>query len=174
MQKRTTLYGMKFGRLTAIEPVRIGNEKRFRWRCKCECGNEVIVASYKLKSGHTRSCGCLLTDCLVKRNKARAKPRNERLYRIYYGMMSRCQNKKYDAYKHYGARGISVCPEWAGHFYDFEEWALLNGYADDLTLDRINNDGNYEPSNCRWTTMKVQSNNRHPAGWHDAHTKMTS
>lgn len=166
MQKRTTLYGMKFGKLTAIEPVRIGNEKRIRWRCKCECGNETIVPSYQLKGGHTRSCGCLLTETLVRRNKALAKPRNERLYRIYYGMMSRCNNKKYEAYKHYGARGIKVCSEWSGHFYDFEKWALSHGYDDALTLDRINNDGNYEPSNCRWTTMKVQSNNRHPAGWH--------
>ena len=167
MQKRTTLYGMRFGRLTALEPVRIGKEKRFRWRCKCDCGNEVIVPSYKLKDGHTKSCGCLLHDILVQRNKANIKPRNPRLYRIYYGMMSRCFNPKYEAYKHYGFRGITVCDEWNGHFYDFEQWALANGYEDSLTLDRIDNDGNYAPNNCRWVTMKVQSNNRHPAGWHE-------
>lgn len=167
MQKRTTLYGMKFGKLTAIEPVRVGNEKRLRWKCLCDCGKEVIVSSYNLKSGHTKSCGCLISDILTERNKANAKPRNERLYRIYYGMMSRCNNKKYDAYQHYGARGICVCDEWAGHFYDFEKWALSNGYREDLTIDRIDNDGNYEPSNCRWVDMKVQSNNRHSAGWHN-------
>ena len=122
MQKRTTLYGMKFGRLTAIEPVRVNGEKCFRWRCLCECGNEILAKSYKLKSGHTRSCGCLVSETTIRMNKARTKPRNERLYRIYYGMMSRCNNKKYDAYKHYGARGIKVCPEWSGNFYVFENF----------------------------------------------------
>lgn len=160
------LYGQRFGRLTAIEPCGYTQSKRIAWKCQCDCGREAIVASDKLISGHTQSCGCLVSDVVTKRNKANSKPRNERLYRIYYGMMSRCNNKKYDAYQHYGARGIRVCDEWNGHFYDFEKWALLNGYEDDLTLDRIDNDGNYEPSNCRWTTMKVQSNNRHPAGWH--------
>ena len=174
MQKRTTLYGMKFGRLTAIEPIRDPNRHRYNWRCVCECGNEVIVPSFKLKSGHTKSCGCLISDILKERNKASVKPRNQRLYRIYYGMMSRCFNKKYEAYKHYGARGITVCDEWAGHFYDFEAWAKTHGYEEPLTLDRIDNDGNYEPSNCRWTTMKVQSNNRHRAGWHNAHARTTS
>ena len=162
------LYGQKFGRLTAIEPAGYTKSKRIAWQCRCDCGKEIVVPSDKLISGRTKSCGCFLHDVLVSRNKASVKPRNPRLYRIYYGMMSRCFNKKYDAYKHYGARGITVCDEWAGHFYVFEKWALDNGYDDSLTLDRINNDGNYEPSNCRWTTMKVQSNNRHPAGWHQA------
>lgn len=160
MQERTTIYGMTFGRLTAIEPVKISNRNRYFWRCRCECGNEIIVPPDKLKRGHTRSCGCLRIDKTIERNKNGAKPRNARLYRIYYGMMSRCYNTKYDAYKGYGARGITVCPEWNGNFYEFEKWSLANGYSDTLTIDRIDNDGNYEPNNCRWTTMKVQSNNR--------------
>lgn len=159
------LYGQRFGRLTAIEPVGYAASKRIKWLCRCDCGNETEVASDKLISGHTRSCGCIISDLLTARNKASIKPRNERLYRIYYGMMSRCFNVKCDAYRRYGARGITVCPEWKGHFYDFEKWALSHGYDNSLTIDRIDNDGNYEPDNCRWTTMKVQSNNRHPAGW---------
>lgn len=160
------LYGQKFGALTAIEPAGYTNSKRIAWRCLCECGNETIVASDKLLSGHTKSCGCLIKNVLAERNKASVKPRNPRLYRIYYGMMSRCFNTKYEAYQHYGARGITVCPEWKNHFYDFEKWALSHGYDDTLTIDRIDNDGNYEPNNCRWVDMKVQSNNRHRAGWY--------
>lgn len=163
------LYGQRFGRLIAIEPSGYTKSKHIAWRCKCDCGNETIVASDKLISGHTQSCGCLMSERAAESNKARAKNIHPRLYRIYYGMMSRCNNVNYEAYKHYGARGIKVCDEWAGHFQAFQSWALSHGYDDSLSIDRINNDGNYDPSNCRWTTMKVQSNNRHPAGWHNAH-----
>lgn len=168
------LYGQRFGRLIAVEPCGYTSAKRIAWKCQCDCGKEVIVASDKLISGHTQSCGCLMSERTTASNKARAKNINPRLYRIYYGMMSRCNNSNYAAYKHYGARGIKVCDEWAGHFYTFQAWALSHGYDDSLSIDRINNDGNYDPSNCRWTTMKVQSNNRHPAGWHDAHATITS
>lgn len=115
------LYGHRFGRLTAIEPAGYTATKRIAWRCKCDCGKETIVASDKLISGRTQSCGCLKSDKTVIANKARAKNIHPRLYRIYYGMMSRCNNTKYDAYKNYGARGIKVCDEWAGHFYVFQD-----------------------------------------------------
>ena len=162
------LYGQRFGRLIAIEPSGYTKSKRIAWKCKCDCGAETIVASDKLISGHTKSCGCLISERAIESNKARTKDIHPRLYRIYYGMMSRCNNHKYDAYKHYGARGIKVCKEWSDSFYVFQDWALTHGYDDALTIDRINNDGNYEPLNCRWVDMKIQSNNRHPIGWHEA------
>ena len=162
MRVLSDLQGQRFGRLIAIKPVGYFSENRkvVVWECLCDCGNMTQVQSSKLKNGHTKSCGCLKHDSIVFENKRRGKNRNERLYRIYYGMISRCNNPKRDAYKSYGARGIKVCPEWNGHFYDFEKWALSHGYEETLTIDRINNDGNYEPSNCRWVNMKVQSNNR--------------
>lgn len=162
MQKRTTLYGMKFGRLTAVEPIRVGDEKIFRWRCICECGNEVLVPSYKLKSGHTKSCGCLVSEKRTQMNKEMAthNATDSRLYRIYYAMRTRCYNPNKKEYSRYGGRGIQVCEEWLNDFTAFQSWALENGYSDSLSIDRINNDGNYEPSNCRWATAKMQANNR--------------
>lgn len=168
------LYGQRFGKLVAIEPDGYTKSKRIAWKCICDCGKETVVASDKLINGHTQSCGCLMSERTVASNKKRTKNIHPRLYRIYYGMLSRCNNANYEAYKHYGARGIKVCNEWAGNFQAFQVWALSHGYDDSLTIDRINNDGDYEPSNCRWTTMKVQSNNRHRAGWHNAHEATTS
>ena len=85
---------------------------------------------------------------------------NSRLYNIWLHMKGRCYRKSDDHYKHYGSRGITVCDEWKNDFKAFYDWSMSNGYSDDLTIDRINNDGNYEPSNCRWVTMKEQCNNR--------------
>lgn len=166
MRARLDLTGQRFERLVAIKPVETNAEGNVMWLCKCDCGNETVVNSQKLKSGHTRSCGCLGNEITTLRNKAGRKDpnvlrRENRIYRIYYGMITRCYNPKdTKAYKHYGALGVSVCQEWLDSYEAFEAWALSHGYRDNLSIDRINPFGNYEPDNCRWATAKEQANNR--------------
>lgn len=157
------LTGKRFGRLTAIEPHREKNQ-RLAWLCKCDCGKYTIVRTNMLTSGHTKSCGCLMIDT-AKQNIAPKKDyslkhNNPRIYSIWISMKSRCYYKKHKNYNCYGGRGISICDEWKSDFDAFALWALSNGYRDDLTIDRIDVDGNYTPSNCRWATWQEQQKNR--------------
>ena len=129
--------------------------------CTCQCGNKTIVYENGLKNGHSKSCGCLR----IQRRKEDAPYHslaNTRIYKIWRNMHQRCEMENVPSYKDYGGRGISVCEKWFGTdgFFDFVKWALDNGYLKTLTIDRINNSGNYEPSNCRWATMKQQASNR--------------
>lgn len=149
--KLIDITGQKFGKLTVLEyEGRNDNRVQF-WLCKCDCGNESIVRSSNLKSGNSKSCGCSINDSRHKTNKANTKHGkcNTRLYSIWSGMKSRCNYEKNDSFNDYGKRGISVCDEWEDDFQTFYDWAMRNGYSDDLSIDRIDNDGNYEPSNCR-------------------------
>ena len=147
--------GEKYNRLTVIRTL----EGR-KVLCRCECGNETIVFEDNLKRGHTRSCGCLKAEIIAAGAHTKHGGRHTRLYEIWRSMKQRCSNPNKINYERYGGRGISVCEEWKNSYQAFREWALSNGYRDDLSLDRIDNSGNYEPSNCRWETATAQSNNR--------------
>jgi hypothetical protein len=134
--------------------------------CKCDCGNVKRMQYQHWKSGKIKSCGCMRLKLL---HDAAYKPDSiykERLHNIWNGMKQRCCNPKTRNYYLYGGRGITVCEEWRDSYERFREWALSNGYADNLTIDRVNPNGNYEPTNCRWATVKEQNNNkREPSEW---------
>lgn len=158
MGKIKDITGQRFGRLVALEIS--GKEKnRMIWRCRCDCGNEVNIPGTYLRSGHTQSCGCIHREQLIERNSKHGLI-SHRLYTIWCAMKQRCYYKNSIEYYRYGGRGIRVCEEWLNDFQAFYDWAIANGYRDDLSIDRINPDGNYEPSNCKWSTPEEQANNK--------------
>ena len=158
MPKILDLTGERFGRLTVIDCV--GTDKRYhkKWKCRCDCGNEIIVLSTNLLTGQTKSCGCWRSD-LAKENNTTHGGTGTRLFNAWQSMRDRCSNPNNKSFGRYGGRGITVCKEWDA-YVAFRDWSLANGYSDALSIDRIDNDGNYEPSNCRWATPKQQGNNR--------------
>lgn len=154
MGKLQDLTGQKFGRLTVLKfSYRKGTN--YFWKCRCDCGNEIDVVSGSLKRGLTKSCGCYNLEKIIERN-TKHNLNDTRLHNIWVKMKQRCLNSKDVAYKNYGARGISVCDKWLNDFKAFYDWAINNGYSDNLTIERINVNGNYCPENCTWITKSQQ------------------
>lgn len=169
MAKVIDLTGKRFGSLVVVGLDTGHPGKGTRWICQCDCGNYVSVFSGNIKRGLTRSCGCLRRNKLRKQKTTHGMSKT-RLYMTWNNMIKRCYNKRCLSFKNYGARGITVCEEWKS-FEPFYKWAVENGYADDLTIDRIDVNGNYEPSNCRWATKKEQSNNKRSTHYLDYNGK---
>ena len=153
MKKLNDKIGQVFGRLTVIDAL-----ENYRVLVKCECGTVKDVYYYDLAYGKTVSCGCLNRENIIKRSTTHNNT-HTRLYETWKFMKKRCCNSKAIGYHNYGGRGITVCKEWL-EFKPFYDWAINNGYTDELTIDRINVNGNYEPQNCRWITRKEQCFNR--------------
>lgn len=157
------LTGQIFGDLKVIKRMENNSRGDSKWLCECTCGNTKVILRNSLISGRTKSCGCGMLAALEKgRYSMRTHGMSKsRLYRIWCGIKKRTSESADERHrKDYFERGIRVCEEWADSFEKFQEWALENGYNDKLTIDRINNDGNYEPKNCRWTDNKTQANNK--------------
>ncbi len=129
-----------------------------QYLCQCECGRELKVLGIHLRSGHTKSCGCFRKETTAEMASTHHMT-NTRLYNVWRNMKARCYKPTHKDYSLYGGRGIQICDEWLSSFEAFVDWALHNGYSDNLTIDRIDVNGNYEPSNCAWRTQKQQCNN---------------
>lgn len=162
MRETINLVGQKFGRLTVIKraesTVTPNGTTRTMWLCQCDCGEQITAAGHHLRAGKIVSCGCYNDE--LKRSRATHHQSHTRIYNIWMGMRSRCNYSKNNRYDQYGARGIRVCFEWEHDFKAFYSWAISHGYTDELSIDRIDVNGNYCPENCRWETTQAQSENR--------------
>lgn len=152
------MIGRAFSRLTVAGSAGRDRKRNLLWRCVCHCGGETVTAGYRLRSGETRSCGCLQREKVAERNQSHGRSKT-RLYSIWCNMRARCENGRHPQYHDYGGRGIAVCEQWRT-FEPFADWAFANGYTDDLTIDRVDNDYGYSPGNCRWATRLEQSRNK--------------
>jgi hypothetical protein len=158
IRDKADIVGKRFGRLVVLSPIR--KNGRLKYKCQCDCGNITTVCRYNLLNGNTTSCGCYHREVISKIHRSHGStPR--RLYNIWTGMHSRCYDKNCSCYDRYGGRGIRICPEWRNDYPKFRDWSLSHGYSSDLSIDRINTNGDYSPDNCRWADVITQANNKH-------------
>lgn len=162
MTKIKDLVGQRFGRLMVLYDTGERRNGKVVWHCQCDCGNELGIRSGDLVSAHTTSCGCYRRQRTVEVHTVHGMTRGKKFHPIYQAwrrMLQRCENPSDEDYKNYGFRGIKVCDEWH-KFIPFCDWALASGWQKELQLDRINNNGNYEPGNCHWATPQENNRNR--------------
>lgn len=161
MPNKLDLTGERYGNLVVISEYGRASDRAILWLCKCDCGNEHIARGTQLHRGFITSCGCMKGKKKIKTMGTHGMSYS-RLYSTWKGIKRRCKSPKFRGYENYGGRGIRVCDEWLGEngFNNFHKWAIQNGYQEDLTIDRIDVDGDYEPTNCRWITNAEQQNNK--------------
>ena len=151
--KKLDIINKYYSNLTVISEISKIKKERI-YICVCSCGNKISAKQSSLLKGYTRSCGCKKGD-LIRHGNSRTK-----LYMVYSGMKARCYNPKHISYKYYGAKGITVYPQWLDNFMTFKNWAILNGYKEGLWLDRKNRHKNYSPYNCHFITPSQQMQNK--------------
>lgn len=157
--RRVDLIGQRFGRLCVVEYAGSTKDGQAQWRCVCDCGCITVVRGKDLRRGNTLSCGCIQKSVAAQQHTTHGIS-NTRIYRIWSLMRMRCYNPNAPQYDDWGGRGITICDEWRHDAKAFYDWSINHGYADDLSIDRIDNDKGYSPDNCRWVDRNVQSNNK--------------
>lgn len=165
MGKYIELTGKRFGRLVVISKAYTNKYKQIVWKCQCDCGEFHYTNGQLLREGRCKSCGCLQKENIAHliqnkiKHNYKKDPLRRLIYGIWKGMKKRCYNPKDRRYHRYGGRGITICDEWINNPQAFVEWALENGYQHGLQIDRIDNNGNYSPDNCRFVTLLVNQHN---------------
>jgi hypothetical protein len=156
MGKAIDLTGQRFGRLTVIRQAENDKFGNICWWCRCDCGKEKAISGHHLRAGQSTSCGC------VRIRRRKHGDAGSKLYQVWANMKQRCLNSRNKRYKDWGGRGITVCKEWLESYDKFKAWAISSGYREGLSIDRIDNDGDYCPDNCRWATASEQRRNQRP------------